>query len=132
MHRTQTAHSTVIKVLWPATEAAGKALRLSILALVGTAALTLSAKVQVPFYPVPQTMQTFVVLVLGMAFGWRLGAATIMLYLAEGAMGLPVFAGTGGTWWGSSWPPPPAGGSPRGAGTGAGTPPPWPCSPATC
>ena len=47
-----------------------------------------------PFYPVPQTMQTLVVLMLGMAYGWRLGAATVLLYLAEGAAGLPVFAGT--------------------------------------
>ena len=57
-------------------------------------ALWISAKIQVPFYPVPITMQTFVVLMAGMAFGWRLGAATILLYLAEGALGLPVFAGT--------------------------------------
>ena len=49
---------------------------------------------QVPFYPVPMTMQTFVVLTIGLAFGWRLGAATVLLYLAEGAAGLPVFAGT--------------------------------------
>jgi biotin transport system substrate-specific component len=48
----------------------------------------------VPFYPVPMTMQTMAVLVLGMAYGWRLGGATVVLYLAEGALGLPVFAGT--------------------------------------
>ncbi|MEM8855977.1 MAG: biotin transporter BioY [Pseudomonadota bacterium] len=65
-----------------------------LLAVVGSLALWLSAKVQVPFYPVPQTMQTFMILVIGMAFGWRLGAATILLYLAQGAMGMPVFAGT--------------------------------------
>jgi biotin transport system substrate-specific component len=59
----------------------------------GTALLTLSAKIQVPFYPVPMTMQTLVVLVLGAAYGWRLGGATVALYLFEGAMGLPVFAG---------------------------------------
>tara|TARA_R110002153_G_scaffold247292_3_gene403365 strand:+ start:1282 stop:1836 length:555 start_codon:yes stop_codon:yes gene_type:complete len=64
------------------------------LAVVGSIALWISAKIQVPFYPVPMTMQTFVVLVIGMAFGWRLGAATLALYIAEGAMGLPVFAGT--------------------------------------
>ena len=39
-------------------------------------------------------MQTFVVLMIGMAFGSRLGVATVLLYLAEGAAGLPVFAGT--------------------------------------
>lgn len=65
-----------------------------ILAIAGSLALWASAKLQVPFYPVPMTMQTFVVLVIGMAYGWRLGAATVLLYLAKGAAGLPVFAGT--------------------------------------
>ena len=65
-----------------------------VLVLAGTALLTLSAKIQVPFYPVPMTMQTFAVLVIGMAFGWKLGGLTILAYLAEGALGLPVFAGT--------------------------------------
>ncbi|MDE0524413.1 MAG: biotin transporter BioY [Boseongicola sp.] len=65
-----------------------------LLAVMGSIALWLSAKIQVPFYPVPITMQTFVVLVVGMAFGWRLGATTVLLYLAEGALGLPVFAGS--------------------------------------
>lgn len=64
------------------------------LAIGGSLALWVSAKIQVPFYPVPVTMQTFVVLAMGMAFGWRLAAATVALYLAEGALGLPVFAGT--------------------------------------
>ncbi|MEW9836418.1 biotin transporter BioY [Mesorhizobium marinum] len=64
------------------------------LAIAGSLALWVSAKVQVPFYPVPITMQTFVVLAMGMAFGWRLAATTVALYLAQGAMGLPVFAGT--------------------------------------
>ena len=63
-----------------------------LLALGGSLALVISAKAQVPFWPVPMTMQTFVVLVIGMTFGWRLGAATVLLYLAEGATGLPVFA----------------------------------------
>ncbi|KJS20380.1 MAG: hypothetical protein VR78_01680 [Hoeflea sp. BRH_c9] len=65
-----------------------------LLAVVGTALLWASTKVQIPFYPVPMTMQTFVVLFLGFALGSRLGAATVLLYLAEGALGLPVFAGT--------------------------------------
>ena len=65
-----------------------------ILAIAGSLVLWLSAKIQIPFYPVPMTMQTFVVLVIGMVYGWKLGAATILLYLAEGAAGLPVFAGT--------------------------------------
>lgn len=70
------------------------ALRNVALAVVGALALWLSAKIQVPFYPVPMTMQTFVVLIIGSTYGWRLGAATVALYLAQGALGLPVFAGT--------------------------------------
>lgn len=64
-----------------------------LLVIGGSLALTLSAKVQVPFWPVPITMQSMVALLIGMAFGWRLGALTILAYLAEGAAGLPVFAG---------------------------------------
>lgn len=71
-------------------------LRDAMIALAATGLLTISAKIQVPFYPVPMTMQSLVVLVIGAAFGWRLGAATLALYLAEGAMGLPVFAKGGG------------------------------------
>ncbi len=88
---------TLAAVLWPAAldgSAIRRGTRAVLLALIGSALLTVSAKIQVPFYPVPMTMQTFVVLTLGMAFGWRLGAATVLLYLAEGAMGLPVFSGT--------------------------------------
>ena len=64
------------------------------IALAGSALLTLSAKISVPFYPVPLSMQTLAVLVLGAVLGARLGAATVALYLIEGAAGLPVFAGT--------------------------------------
>jgi biotin transport system substrate-specific component len=86
-------HPTLLDTLWP--QAAGRrAWRNLALSLVGTLALTVSAKLQIPFWPVPLTMQTFVVLVIGAAFGWRLGTATLLLYLAEGAAGLPVFAGT--------------------------------------
>ncbi len=62
--------------------------------LVGSLLLAVSSKIQVPFWPIPMTMQTFVVLVIGMAFGPGLGLATVGLYLVEGAFGLPVFAGT--------------------------------------
>lgn len=88
---------TLAGVLWPAAETGVTARRLVrgvTLALAGSALLTVSAKIQVPFYPVPMTMQTLVVLMLGMAYGWRLGAATMLLYLAEGAAALPVFVGT--------------------------------------
>ena len=87
-----TIHPTLIGAAWPG--AAGSWLRMAILAVAGTLQLTVSAKIQVPFYPVPMTMQTFAVLVIGMAYGWKLGGATLLLYLAEGAAGLPVFAGT--------------------------------------
>jgi biotin transport system substrate-specific component len=60
----------------------------------GVCLLTLSAKLQVPFYPVPMTMQTLVVLMIGMAYGRVLGTATVAAYLLAGAAGLPVFAGT--------------------------------------
>ncbi|MEO1016290.1 MAG: biotin transporter BioY [Pseudomonadota bacterium] len=62
--------------------------------IAGTMILTLSAKVQVPFYPVPMTLQTGAVLLIGIIFGARLGALTVLAYLFEGAIGIPVFAGT--------------------------------------
>src|SRR5690242_2184992 len=85
---------TLTQALWPVETGSARTARAVTLALVGTLLLTLSAKVQIPFWPVPMTMQTFVVLVLGMAYGWRLALATMALYLVEGAIGLPVFAGT--------------------------------------
>ncbi len=60
----------------------------------GSLLLTISSKISIPFYPVPMTMQTFVVVLLGITFGWKIGLATISLYLLEGIIGLPVFAGT--------------------------------------
>jgi len=65
-----------------------------LLVIFGTILLTISAKIKVPFYPVPMTMQTFVVVIIGITFGWKLGLATIFAYLFEGSIGLPVFAGT--------------------------------------
>ena len=64
------------------------------LAIVGTILLAISAKIKIPFWPVPMTMQTFVVLLLGVSYGWKLGLFTVSLYLLEGIAGLPVFAGT--------------------------------------
>ncbi len=85
--------STLVSIL-PGTTSVSRSVRNVGLALAGSALLALSAKIQVPFWPVPMTMQTFAVIVLAMAFGARLGAATVALYLLEGAVGLPVFAGT--------------------------------------
>ncbi len=65
-----------------------------VLAVVGVALMTLAAKIKVPFYPVPMTMQTLAALLIGAAYGWRLGAATILLYLAHGLFGAPVFTNT--------------------------------------
>lgn len=88
-------HPTLGAMLWPSQGA----MRAALLAVGGVCLLTLSAKIQIPpiaFFPVPFTMQTFVVLVLGITLGARLAAATVCLYLITGAFGLPVFAGGGG------------------------------------
>ena len=60
--------------------------------VLGSIALTISAKIKIPFYPVPMTMQTFVVLFLGISLGHKIALATIGLYLIEGILGLPVFS----------------------------------------
>jgi biotin transport system substrate-specific component len=85
---------TLVTTLWPTHSQKTAQARNVLLVLIGALALTVSAKLQVPFWPVPMTMQTYVVLVLGMAYGARLGVATVASYLALGAIGAPVFAGT--------------------------------------
>ena len=69
--------------------------RTAALVVLGSLLITASDKVQVPLWPVPVTMQSLVVLLVGMAYGTRLGAATVLAYLAQGLAGLPVFAGAG-------------------------------------
>jgi len=71
-----------------------KPLKYVFFALIGTIILAISSKLRIPFYPVPMTMQTFVILFIGIAYGWKLGLATVTLYLFEGIIGLPVFSGT--------------------------------------
>jgi len=71
-----------------------KILRNVLMALMGTVLLAISSKIKIPFYPVPMTMQTLVVLFLGLALGWKLGLATVSLYLFEGIIGIPVFSGS--------------------------------------
>ena len=71
-----------------------KLLKYVFLALIGSIILAISSKIKIPFYPVPMTMQTLIVLVIGISFGWKLGLATVSLYLFEGIIGLPVFSGT--------------------------------------
>ena len=93
-----TEDGALIETLWPSRNAASgmRGLRLAVLVAAGTVLMALSAKMQVPMWPVPMTMQTFAVLVIGMAYGWRLGGLTLIAYLAEGAIGLPVFASGAG------------------------------------
>src|SRR5688572_17882854 len=67
---------------------------LAFFAVLGSLILWASAKISVPFWPVPMTLQTGAGMLIGAAYGWRLGGATVVLYLAEGAAGLPVFQGT--------------------------------------
>ena len=69
-----------------------KIAKIILIAVLGTLLLTISAKIKIPFYPVPMTMQTFVVLFLGITFGYKIGLVTVSLYLLEGILGLPVFA----------------------------------------
>jgi len=69
-----------------------KIIKIITIILCGTILLTLSAKLKIPFYPVPMTMQTFVVLFLGISFGYKIGLATVGLYIIEGLIGLPVFS----------------------------------------
>jgi|TARA_B100001741_G_scaffold261451_1_gene225504 biotin transport system substrate-specific component len=69
-----------------------KILKYILIIFAGSLLLTISAKIKIPFYPVPMTMQTFVVLFLGMSFGYKIGLATVSLYLLEGLLGMPVFS----------------------------------------
>jgi len=93
MHASQ-VHNTLMGTLWPSSSRSTALLRGTVLAIIGTLLLTVAAKIQVPLWPVPMTFGTLAVLGLGMAYGWRLAGATLLLYMAEGALGLPVFAGT--------------------------------------
>ena len=69
-----------------------KLTKIFFIAILGTILLTVSAKVKIPFYPVPMTMQTFIILLLGVCLGSKMGLAVVSLYLLEGIVGLPVFA----------------------------------------
>ena len=88
-------NSTLINSLLP-LKGVNTYIKNILLVLFGTLLLTVSSKIQVPFWPVPMTMQTFVVLIIAMAYGWKLSFLTLVAYLIEGALGLPVFAKGGG------------------------------------
>lgn len=87
-------HFPLAALMWPTRpgETVG-VVRAIVLIVLGTALMALSAKVNLPLPYVPMTLQTLVVLMIGAAYGWRLGSATMIAYLAEGALGAPVFAG---------------------------------------
>ena len=74
------------------TNSIQKVLKAFVVIFFGTVALTISAKLKIPFYPVPMTMQTFVVVFLGLAFGYKIGLTTVGVYLIEGIIGIPVFS----------------------------------------
>ena len=69
-----------------------KIVKLILIIIVGSILITISAKIKIPFYPVPMTMQTFVILLIGITLGSKIGLLTVTLYLFEGIIGLPVFA----------------------------------------
>ena len=87
--------SSLIERIFPVGDSRQLAmLRAVLVTVIGAQLLWVSAKVHVPFWPVPMTMQTYAILALAGLAGWRVGTAAVLLYLAEGAMGLPVFSGT--------------------------------------
>ncbi|MCT4472706.1 MULTISPECIES: biotin transporter BioY [Bosea] len=86
--------STLAGELFPAAKPRSAVLRNVALAVAGSLLMVAAAKIKVPFWPVPMTLQTLAVLALGAAYGARLGAATIALYIAYGLAGLPVFTNT--------------------------------------
>ena len=90
--QTTVASMSLAEAAWPAREN-NKIVRSAVLLVAGVAFMTLCAKIQVPMWPVPMTMQTFGALVIGAAYGWPLGAVTVLGYLAAGFVGLPVFSG---------------------------------------
>ena len=92
---TLTTPNTILGVLEPKSGAIRLASNIATV-LLGTVLITLAAKINVPTWPVPVTLQSFAVAALAAAFGWRIGVATVVAYLLEGAAGLPVFATGGG------------------------------------
>lgn len=92
---TLTTPNTLLGIFQPKGDAAKLAANLATVVL-GTLFITICAKINVPVWPVPVTLQGFAIATLAAAFGLRIGVATVALYLLQGAMGLPVFATGGG------------------------------------
>ncbi len=93
MAATMTTPNTVLGALLP-KEGTARLVANGLAVVVGSLILWAAAKIQVPFYPVPMTLTTLAIMLIGACYGWRLGLATVALYLVEGALGLPVFSGT--------------------------------------
>jgi biotin transport system substrate-specific component len=89
---TLTTPNTILGVLEPKSQTVRLATNV-VTVLLGTLLITLAAKINVPTWPVPVTLQSFAIAALAAAFGWRIGVATVVAYLLEGAAGIPVFAG---------------------------------------
>lgn len=87
-------NGNLLSTLWPQSQA--QLLNKAILILSGVVLLAVSSKVQVPFWPVPMTLQTLAVLMIGATYGVRLAASSLIAYLVAGAVGLPVFASGAG------------------------------------
>jgi biotin transport system substrate-specific component len=93
MAATMTTGNTILGGLLP-KEGMARLLANIAAVVAGSLLLWASAKIQVPFYPVPMTLQTLAIMLIAACYGWRLGLATVLLYLAEGAINWPVFSGT--------------------------------------
>jgi biotin transport system substrate-specific component len=93
MAATMTTPNTALGALLP-KEGTARLVANGLAVVVGSLILWAAAKIQVPFYPVPMTLTTLAIVLIGACYGWRLGLATVALYLVEGAFGLPVFSGT--------------------------------------
>ena len=87
-----TSSRALAPTLWAG--GANRVLRDALLVLVGTVVIAFAAKIQVPFYPVPMTLQTLAIMLIAATYGLRLGVSTLFAYLIEGALGVPVFANT--------------------------------------
>lgn len=93
MAATLTTPKTLLAALQPAGTASTRLAWMVGTVVVGTLLIAVASKINVPTWPVPVTLQTMAVAFLAAAFGWRIGVATVVLYIAEGLAGLPVFAG---------------------------------------
>ena len=90
----QGTYETLSDRLWRTDTVVATALKWLVLAFAGAMLITIAAKIKVPFWPVQMSMQTAAIFLVGAAYGWRLGTLTVLLYIAQGAMGFPVFQGT--------------------------------------